>query len=91
MKQVKKNENQLREVKYTIGNYGCISKVGARKFPKKTRMVQLLWEHFNSTGKCYKLVKPRDGGSTRSLRVNKNATKKELLESAKQLPCIEDK
>ena len=86
-----KNENQLRELKYTIGNYGCISKVGASQFPSKAKMVQLVWEHFNSTGKCCKLVKPWDGGGTRSLRVNKIATKKELLESAKQLLCIKNK
>ena len=37
------------------------------------------------------MVKPRDGGGTRSLKINENATKKELLESAKQLFCIKNK
>ena len=85
------NENRLRELKYAIGNNGRVSKVGASKFSSKARTVQLVWKHFNSTGKCYKSVKPRDGGGTRSLKINENATKKELLESAKQLFCIKNK
>ena len=59
-----KNENRLSELKYAIGNNSHVSKVGASKFTNKARMVQLIWKHFNSTGKCYKLVKPRDGGGT---------------------------
>ena len=87
----KKNENRLRELKYATGNNGrsCF-KVGASKFSNKARTIQLVWKHFNSTRKCYKLAKPRDGGGTRSLKI-KNATKKELLESAKQLFCIKNK
>ena len=48
-----KNENRLRELKYAIGNNGCVSKVGANKFSSKARTVQLVWKHLNSTGKCY--------------------------------------
>ena len=36
---------------------------------------QLVWEYFNSTGRCYKLVKPRDGGGIRYLKINGHATK----------------
>ena len=86
-----KNENRLRELKYAIGNNDRVSKVGASKFSNKARTVQLVWKHFNSTGKCNKSVKPRDGGCTKSLKINENATKKELLESAKQLFCIKNK
>ena len=86
-----KNENRLRGLKYAIGNNGRVSKVAASKFSSKARTVQLVWKHFNSTGKCYKSVKPRDGGGTRSLKINENPTKKELLESAKQLFCIKNK
>ena len=86
-----KNENRLRELKYAIGNNGRVSKEGARKFSNKARTVQVVWKHFNSTGKYYESVKPRDGGGTKSLKINKNATKKELLEIAKQLFCIKNK
>ena len=79
------NENRLRELKYAIRNNGRVSKPRASKFSNKARTVQLVRKHFNSTGKCYKSIKPRDGGGTRSLKTNKNATKKEFLESAKQL------
>ena len=71
-----KNENRLRELKYAIGNNGRVSKVGASKFSSKARTVQLVWKHFNSTRKCYKSVKPRYGGVTRSLKINENATKR---------------
>ena len=86
-----KNENRLRELKYAVGNNGRVSKLGASKFSNKARTVQLVLKHFNSTRKCYKSVQPRDGGGTRSLKINENATKKELLESAKQLFCIKKK
>ena len=85
------NENRLRELKYAIGNSGRVSKLGASKFSNKARTVQLVWKYFNSTEKCYKSVKPREGGGTRSLKINENANKKELLESAKQLFCIKNK
>ena len=86
-----KNENRLRELKYAIGNNGRVSKVEASKFSSKAIAVQLVWKYFNSTGKCYKSVKPRDGGGTRYLKINENATKKELLESVKQPFCIKNK
>ena len=91
MNQAKKNENRLRELKYATANNGrsCF-KVGASKFSNKARTIELVRKHFNSTRKCYKLAKPRDGGGTRSLKI-KNTTKKELLESAKQLFCIKNK
>ena len=86
-----KNENRLRELNYAMGNIDHISKLGASKLSNKARIVQLLQKHFNSIAKCNKLVKPSDGGGTRSLKINENATEKELLEKAEQLFCLRNK
>ena len=51
----------------------------------------MVWKHFNSTGKCYKSVKPRHEDGTRYRKINENTTIKELLESAKQLFCVKTK
>ncbi|KAJ8314114.1 LOW QUALITY PROTEIN: hypothetical protein KUTeg_008675, partial [Tegillarca granosa] len=53
--------------------------IGNTNAAKSTRLVELGWLDFDEKDKCYKQVKTKSGGGTRSVKVDKEANRDDIL------------
>ncbi|CAG9823866.1 unnamed protein product [Phaedon cochleariae] len=55
------------------------------KVSKKDRIIDLGWQHKNKDSQCYRQVRTKQGGGTRSIKINLSSTKNDILSRAKDI------
>ncbi|KAJ8300870.1 hypothetical protein KUTeg_022389 [Tegillarca granosa] len=74
-----KKNTLFDKIKRKFGSRKDQHLIGNTNAAKSTRLVELGWLDFDEKDKCYKQVKTKSGGGTRSVKVDKEANRDDIL------------